>query len=233
MNDVRTKATQVIVAMNKTLQQYIPGKVARYNDDFEPRAFGDNVQRMGVSTILIESGGYPNDPEKQHIRKLNFISLLTAFENIAKSSYANEDISQYEIIPHNSRSMYDLLIRNVIMEKAGQIFTTNLAINRSQIMNKDLRSVGYRGVIEEVGDIEKVFGYDEKDASGLTLLPAKTKIMTRAEWQSLNPVEEMALVKEGFLMVKWSDDKSPVGILKNRLLNLTSKEIAVDEPALG
>ena len=233
MNDVRKKATQVIVAMNKTLQQYIPGKVARYNDDFEPRAFGDNVQRMGVSTILIESGGYPNDPEKQHIRKLNFMALISAFESIAKGSYANEDITHYEIIPHNSRNLYDLLLRNVTMEKAGQTFTTNLAINRSQIKSKDFRSVSYRGLIEEVGDIEKMFGYDELDATGLSLYPGKTKIMTRKEWQSLNPAEEMALVKEGFLYIKWSDENTPTGALKNRLLNITNEEKNDKETGLG
>ncbi len=233
MNDVRKKATQVIVAMNKALQQHIPGKVARYNDDFEPRAFGDNVQRMGVSTILIESGGYPGDPEKQHIRKLNFMALLTAFESIAKGSFTNEDINQYETIPHNSRNLYDLVIRNVNLEKAGQTFTTNLAINRSQIKSKDFRSVSYRGVIEELGDMEKVFGYDETDATGLSLYPGKTKIMTRQEWQSLNPVEEMALVKEGFLYIKWSDEKTPTGMLKNRLLNLTNEERNEKETGLG
>lgn len=233
MNDVRTKATQVIVAMNKTLQQHIPGKVARYNDDFEPRAFGDNVQRMGVSTILIESGGYPNDPEKQHIRKLNFMALLTAFESIAKGSYTNEDIRQYETIPQNSRNLYDLVIRNVNMEKAGQKFTTNLAINRSQIKSKDFRSMSYRGVIEEVGDMEKVFGYDELEAAGLSLHPGKTKILTKKEWLSLNPIEEMALVKEGFLYIKWSDEKVPTGVLKNRLLNITNEEKNEKETGLG
>ena len=236
MNEVRKKATQVIVAMNKTLQQYIPGKVARYNDEFEPRAFGDNVQRMGVSTILIESGGYPNDPEKQQIRKLNFMALITAFESIAKGSFANEDISHYETIPHNSRNLYDLLLRNVTFQKAGQTFITNLAINRSQIKSKDYRTVNYRGMIEEIGDIEKIFGYDETDATGLTLHPGKSKIMTRNEWQSLNPVEELALVKQGFLYVKWRDDQSPTGMLKNRLLNITNeekneKEISLGEPA--
>ena len=72
INDVRAAAMQVIVQMNDILQEYAPGQVGRYNDDFEPRAFGDNIQKWGTSTILIESGGYPNDPEKQEIRKLNF-----------------------------------------------------------------------------------------------------------------------------------------------------------------
>ena len=58
---------KIIVFMNDILQKYAPGQVGRYNDDFEPRAFGDNIQKWGTSTILIESGGYPNDIEKQEI----------------------------------------------------------------------------------------------------------------------------------------------------------------------
>ena len=75
INDVRANAMKVIVFMNNIIQKYAPGQVGRYNDDFEPRAFGDNIQKWGTSTILIESGGFQNDTEKQEIRKLNFVSI--------------------------------------------------------------------------------------------------------------------------------------------------------------
>src|SRR5690606_18715090 len=128
-----------------------------------------------------------NDPEKQYIRKLNFISLLTAFETIANGSFDKEDIKQYETIPHNSRSLYDLLLKNVKIKKLGLVFTTNLGINRTQVKSSDFRSVSYRGNVEELGDTELMFGYDEPDVSGMKLVTGKTKIMTRAEWNALNP----------------------------------------------
>ncbi|MGI9552034.1 MAG: M14 family metallopeptidase, partial [Aurantibacter sp.] len=78
INEVRGNAMKVIVFMNEILQKYAVGQVGRYNDDFEPRAFGDNIQKWGTSTILIESGGYVNDREKQEIRKLNYVSILSA-----------------------------------------------------------------------------------------------------------------------------------------------------------
>ena len=59
-----------------------------------PRAFGDNMQRWGTSTVLIESGGYANDPEKQTIRRLNFMLLATGLHAIATRSYANESASR-------------------------------------------------------------------------------------------------------------------------------------------
>ncbi len=78
INEVRANAMKVIVYMNNIIQRYAPGQVGRYSDDFEPRAFGDNIQKWGTSAILIESGGYTNDPEKQFIRKLNYISILSS-----------------------------------------------------------------------------------------------------------------------------------------------------------
>ncbi len=65
---------KMIVRMNRLLQLFIPGQVARYADDHEPRAFGDNVQKWGTTLILIESGGYQGDPEKQYIRQAEFRS---------------------------------------------------------------------------------------------------------------------------------------------------------------
>ncbi|NJL74627.1 MAG: hypothetical protein HC892_05880 [Saprospiraceae bacterium] len=84
VNETRGDAMKLIVVMNKMLQKYLPGQVAKYSDAFEPRAFGDNIQKWGTRTILIESGGHYNDPEKQFIRKMNFLALMTALESIAQ-----------------------------------------------------------------------------------------------------------------------------------------------------
>ncbi len=73
INTTRANAMRIIAQMNEIIQHYAPGQVGRYSDDFEPRAFGDNIQKWGTSTVLIESGGFKNDPEKQFIRKLNFV----------------------------------------------------------------------------------------------------------------------------------------------------------------
>ena len=82
INQVRGNAMRIIVFMNNIIQKYAPGQVGRYNDAFEPRAFGDNIQKWGTSTILIESGGYKNDVEKQEIRKF-FSSVVLCASTIA------------------------------------------------------------------------------------------------------------------------------------------------------
>lgn len=234
MNAVRKRATQIILSMNKALQSKSPGNVAKYNDDFDPRCFGDTFQGMGISTILIESGGYYNDPEKQFIRKLNFLALVTAFESIAKGSFEKEDIKDYDAIPENDNSLYDVFVKNVIITKEGQEFKTHLGINRSQVKSSDNTGMTYSGRIAELGDQELVFGYDEIDASGLKFTPAKIKTMTKAEWDRLTPQQELELIKEGYLFVKWSDGRSPAGAIRNRLLNLTnSSENPVQVAGIG
>lgn len=222
MNAVRKRATQIILSMNRALQTKSPGNVAKYDDAFDPRCFGDTFQGMGISTILIESGGYYLDPEKQFIRKLNFLALLTAFESIAKASYEKEDIKDYDVILENDNSLYDVFVKNVTITKEGQEFKTHLGINRSQVKASDNSSISYNGRIAELGDQELVFGYDEIDASGLKFTPGKIKTMTKSEWDKLSPQQELNLIKEGYLFVRWSDGKSPTGAIESRLLNLTN-----------
>ena len=87
----RIRSMHVISLMNDLLQKYIPGQTAKYYDDFMPTAFGDNVQKKGTSTILIESGGQYNDPEKQYVRKLNFAIIMHALVSIAKRSFEKKE----------------------------------------------------------------------------------------------------------------------------------------------
>ena len=69
-NETRTKAKHVASVISETMKQCIPNNLARYSDDFEPRAFGDSMQKFGVGTVLIEAGHSKNDIEKKFIRKL-------------------------------------------------------------------------------------------------------------------------------------------------------------------
>jgi hypothetical protein len=187
-----------------------------------------------MSTILIESGGYPHDVEKQYIRRLNFHVLMVAFEAIASKSYTAEPVEAYKAIPENSRFLYDLVIRNVRIARDGQEYTGHLGINRAQVKKADYRGVYFRGSIDEIGDMDRQFGYDEHDAGLLRFMPAKVKVMTKKAWEALRYADELALIKEGFLFVKWSDERPASGALYGRLLNLTGNEgVAPQVPAPG
>ncbi|MEZ4901008.1 MAG: hypothetical protein R2822_04245 [Spirosomataceae bacterium] len=120
INSVRERAMQLIVGMVVSCKSLLPNQVARYSDEFEPRAFGDNIAKWGTSLVLIESGGYKNDPEKQYLRKMNFIAILTSLVSIADGTYTRENHSEYEKIPQNERNHFDLIIRNARTNKMAK-----------------------------------------------------------------------------------------------------------------
>jgi hypothetical protein len=222
MNPVRTKAIQLIASLNNGLQTKIPGQVAKYNDTHDSTCFGDTFQGMGIATVLIESGGYQNDPDKQFIRQLNFYALVTGLNAIANQSFVNEDESKYWSLPNNNRNLYDLIIRNAAISANEQNTNIDLGINRNQQISNDFLSMNYKGTIAKTGGLDSAYAYQEIDASGLALISGKTKQMRKAKWEKLTVVKEMKLIKKGYLFVKWKGEQTPVGPIKQRTLNLTN-----------
>jgi hypothetical protein len=107
---VRSRARQLTAGLAAGLETVIPGRVAKYDDSYNPRAFGDLFQQWGTSTILVESGVLPDDPQKQQLRRLNVRLILTALEAIAADRYADADIDTYQALPFNESVTVDLLI---------------------------------------------------------------------------------------------------------------------------
>mgnify|MGYP001029646195 CR=1 FL=1 len=105
---VRITTMNVIVAMNSLLQQLIPNHIGRYTDEFYPTATGDNFQKLGFPTILIESGHYHNDYDREEVRKFTFISLLQGLYHISTEKNFTEH-KEYFDIPNNNKCFRDLL----------------------------------------------------------------------------------------------------------------------------
>jgi hypothetical protein len=162
-NENRTKAMQVICEMNTILQNLIPNKVGRFSDEFEPRAFGDNIQKWGSSLILVESGGYGDDIEKMYLRKLNYIVILKALESIATATYTQRNLEDYNSIPLNTKCLFDVLIRNAELEGEKM----DIGINLDEVNNADATAFEFKSTIEDMGDLSTFWGIKELDANGL------------------------------------------------------------------
>lgn len=165
VNWVREQAIKVIVCMVQALQIHIPQHIARFNDAFEPRAFGDNFQKYGSSTILIESGGWLNDDEKQVIRKYNFIALLKAFEVIAKQSYQNKDVINYLMLPENQKNIFHILFKNVLIKSKKRDYRLDIGLNYTEKFNAKTRTLSKNWHVEEVGDLSNHTAYQIIEAS--------------------------------------------------------------------
>jgi hypothetical protein len=92
------------------LQQVIPNHVGRYTDEFYPTATGDNFQKLGFNTILIESGHYPKDYTREVSRKFTFFSILQGIYYIAKTTNFTS-YKAYFSIPNNDKIFYDVIHR--------------------------------------------------------------------------------------------------------------------------
>lgn len=168
-NPVRLRSMQVICKMNDVLQAFIPQHIAKYNDEHEPRAFGDNIQKWGSSLILIESGGYKDDREKQFIRQLNFVAILSALEAIADKTYEKYTLAHYQALPTNSNSLFDILIRNARFEENGKTIIKDIGINLTERNTEKATNFILEGRIEDLGDLATHWGITEINADNMTI----------------------------------------------------------------
>lgn len=205
VNEVRKRAMQVIVGMNRLMEQMAPGHVGKYDDAFEPRAFGDNFQKWGTSTILIESGGYPNDPEKQVIRKFNFLLMLNALEQIADGTYTAYSLEDYYSIPDNALRLMDLVIRNLSLKKGEMTYPVDLGIRRRE---SDAHGDYFvSGVIDDLGDLSIFYGYEELDAKGLEVVEGKVYEQTFSKVSDITMEKAFELLKAGYIGAKIKEAK--------------------------
>jgi hypothetical protein len=170
-DDVRSRARLVASVIARTLGDEIPGRIARYDDTFNPRAFGDLMQQWGTSTVLIESGALPDDPEKQRLRALNVAALLAALDAIASGSYAGADPNAYESLPGNRGGVSDVLVLG------GHLVLPGMPATRADIAliyDDALARTGAK--VRDVGDLREAVAIDTVDAAGLFLHPQQASL---------------------------------------------------------
>jgi len=232
----RGDAMKVIAVMDQVLQSIVPGQVGKYDDTFEPRAFGDNIQKWGTRTILIESGGFFNDPEKQFIRKLNFVAILSALNSIAGKSYQEFSIDRYWEIPFNDDNLNDLIIRDVsVNQPDGTRYLVDIAIRREEHDHNGNPPLFYKGTIADLGDLSTQFGYREIDGNGLTYAPAKEYPEVFESQQQVDEFGVDNLLTQGYTSIRL-EQQSPMDRHKlpfelNRESTKASNVPKVDQPA--
>lgn len=182
ITQVRVKAMQVIIGMNKALQKVIPGQVGRFDDAFNINCTGDFFQTREVPTILFECGHFPQDYLREKTREFFTFSMLTALKEISSGPYLQENVEEYFEIPENQKNFYDIILRNGVV--AGE--NVDIAIQYSEIikageinfiprvktMANGLSSFGHREIQCEGGVIENLEGepLSENDIVEMILL---------------------------------------------------------------
>jgi hypothetical protein len=149
----------VIVSMNKMLQRVIPNFVGRYTDEFYPTATGDNFQKLGYNTVLIESGHYPNDYDREESRKYTFFSILQGIYHIANTSnFTSYD--EYFKIPNNDKIFYDIIHRypdsknDIAFQYEDKIIDGKFVSKLNKVDENSLKSkIGHSEIVFESNNI--------------------------------------------------------------------------------
>jgi hypothetical protein len=161
VNEVRAKAIQVIVAMNKILQEFIPNQVGRFDDSFNINCVGDTFQFLNVPTILIEAGHFQGDYNREFTRKFVFIALVEGLKKIYENDIVCNKIEVYMNIPHNKICFYDFIYKNIKINYDNNKIITNFALQfKEELIDNQLVFNAYTAAI---GDLEGFSGHFECD----------------------------------------------------------------------
>jgi hypothetical protein len=186
-NLVRLAAKKVASVFAAAMQAFIPGHVSKYDDTFEPRAFGDNVQKWGTSTVLVESGGWPGDREKMFIRKLNAVGLLTSLYALATGTYQQADPAVYERLPFGTKYLYDIILRNARLKSNNQVLviSADIGINLDEEVNPESGNVELIGKIVDIGDLHVYGAFREVDVHQALFTGSEIKMDQRLSVQEV------------------------------------------------
>lgn len=164
VNEVRARAIGVAAHISATLQPSLPGRLARWDDTFNPRAFGDLMQQWGTSTVLLEAGGIEGDTDKQQLRQHTWVAIVAGLQAIADGSHAKADTARYTDLPENGAVWPDLLISGATVHGAGSApLRTDVQLNFHHALRFE------QGRIKDIGDLSAQPVRHRIDASGLHL----------------------------------------------------------------
>jgi hypothetical protein len=167
-NAVRADAVKLAATFAAIMREFIPGNITRYDDTFEPRAFGDNMQKWGTSTVLVESGGWPGDREKMFLRKLNYVGLLTTLWALATGEHRHADVRVYEDLPLNTKYIYDLIFRNAVLKANDRApaVTVDIGINIDEETDPTTGAKKPIGTVVDIGDLSSFISFEEIEMGG-------------------------------------------------------------------
>lgn len=161
---------RLISVMKLALDDFIKGNIGRYDDTFNPRAFGDMFSNWGTPVILIETGAL-HGRDEMFLTKLNFVAYLSALKALVEGSEKKMNSSIYDNLPFNSSDrIFNVIFRqaNIInFNESGKSFMADVGINKERRRAR-MPAPTY---VREIGDLASYNGLEEFDAREFYLIP--------------------------------------------------------------
>src|SRR5262245_13384726 len=174
-NAGRRLSKKVCAVIRDALEPFASGQIGRYDEEFEVRAFGDNLTLWGTPVVLIETGAFPAAAPDPFLVRLNFIGIVSALDSLATGAVNKADPKRYESLPMNESKGFYILVKNatVIPGTGVKAFRADIGISG----NRRVRTVaGQRQIviqtnIGDLGDLRTYMGLRVIDADGLVAAP--------------------------------------------------------------
>ena len=185
----RLRACQLAAGMAHWAQSKLPRRVARWTDEYEARAFGEGFQRAGISTVLVETGALPGDPEKELLRTHLTHLLLSTLASLADGSWQQADPQWYHDLPDNHTVDHDLHLTGGTVVVDGREHRADVAL----LFQDPVARTG--PALAELGDLGTATALERIDCTGA--------------WIVLTPQNERspgAVAPEDFVVVELRKD---------------------------
>jgi hypothetical protein len=191
----RTLTRKVCAVIRDALEPFASGQIGRYDDEFEVRAFGDNLTLWGTPVVLIETGPWPASEPDPALVKLNFVAILSALDALATGAVDRAKTERYDSLPVNeSGELYVIVKNGTVISGAGvPPYVADIGI----VASRRIRDVnGKREVqvvtsIDDMGDLRTLGALRTIDATGMTIVPLVSEtieagqIVDLPEWKTV------------------------------------------------
>jgi hypothetical protein len=175
-NQDRRLAKRLCAIIRNALEPLAAGRIGRYDDEFEERAFGENLTRSGTSVVLIETGPASADDPEWPLVRLNFVALASALDALATGRVLEADPDRYDSLPTNGDRLMHTILRNATIVAGTGVapFVGDVGIVAQRIVSNlgGERRVGLSARIDDVGDLRVYGALETIDCTGLTITPA-------------------------------------------------------------
>lgn len=165
------RAKRLASCLRQAVEPQADGRIARYVAGYMPRCFGEWVQAQGVSTLLVEAGGCPQQ-DVEWLTQLHFFALASTLLAITQGQVDEADLAAYDSLPQASeKNRFDLVIRQASV--SDQLATAEVDLGIVRSIAKDGRLASQ---IVTQGDLDGWSARDTIDAAGLLVLPGQIAI---------------------------------------------------------
>ena len=195
-NAGRVLTKKLCAVIRDSLEPFASGQIGRYDDEFEVRAFGDNITLWGTPVVLIETGPWPSQEPDPPLIRLNFIAIVSALDAMATGNVERANPKRYETLPMNESGLLYILVKNgtLISGTGVRPYVADIGItgNRRVRMIDGKREIQVVTNIQDLGDLRTSGALRVIDATGMTVVPdtgyEMNALVDLPDWQKKSDV---------------------------------------------